>query len=277
MERHRYLTGEGAVDSLLLGQTWKPSDSRPISPVPIDSHQPFRPGWQLWRSTDTRPIDYSTVEVPASDILIRTKVGLATQSSGVIRYSTIQGIKFRTDAERVLHLLRQGLPNDQLMWPLRKLEKAFHSAVREEGSWRKYKLPFSAFLKLFPRTFEVVGATAAHRFVRLLHPSSQTLLDDIEEVMKRLALARHSGCWSATPSDGASRPSSAARELRATSAKAVFLPSSVSSSNPSTRPTSAARSSRPTSASACRPFSRPMSARPSRPTSAQMYCRVATC
>ncbi|CAE8719519.1 unnamed protein product [Polarella glacialis] len=186
--------------------------------------QPFRPNWQQWRNQDPRPVDRTMVEVPSGDRLVKTKNGLARISSGLVRFSVVQGIKFRNDAEALLFLIRQGLPATSRAWSLQSLEKAFQMKVRI-GSWSRYSVPFDAYLSLFPRTFELFGSD--RQFVRALHMSATCVVDSIEDVMMRLAMARHHGyVEQQTPIDGTARtPCVRTPQISTSCAKAMYLPS----------------------------------------------------
>lgn len=243
------------------------SPSRPLAEAGSERYQPLRPYWPDWRTKDARPVDRTIVEVPVTEQLVKTKKGLCRASSGVVRYSAVHGVKFRADAEELLYIMRRQLPANCKVWSVWALEKAYQASSRRHGSWARYNLSLQNFLSLFPRTFELFGAQ--EQFVRPLRSTVTSVADGEEEVMKRLALARHSGVvHSHTPVEGVyQRQAEANRpDIQQNRAKAWYVPSS----NPSSR-----RSSRPTSASgscATRPTSATTSSRPSRPASAGTHC-----
>eukprot|EP00927_Polykrikos_kofoidii_P057652 TRINITY_DN51807_c0_g1_i1.p1 TRINITY_DN51807_c0_g1~~TRINITY_DN51807_c0_g1_i1.p1 ORF type:complete len:411 (+),score=49.76 TRINITY_DN51807_c0_g1_i1:113-1234(+) len=139
--------------------------------------QPLRQQWPRWKRSDSRPVDRTLVLVPARDQAVRTKVGTQRCSSAG---------KFRIDAEDLVQVLREAVPYGSKVWCLDKLEQAFQARKRH-GSWLRYRLPFQAFLALFPRTFALSGPRDEH--VRLRAATCSGVADKNEEVMTRLALA----------------------------------------------------------------------------------------
>mmetsp|Transcript_101745 Transcript_101745/g.217870 ORF Transcript_101745/g.217870 Transcript_101745/m.217870 type:complete len:329 (+) Transcript_101745:104-1090(+) len=231
-------------------------------------YQPFRPEWPRWRRQDHRPVDRTLVEVPSLDRLHRTKKGLARSSTGYIRYSACQAVKFFSDAEELVRILREVVPHNASVWSLPKLEQAFHDKVGRPGSWRCYGVPFKAFFALFPRTFQQFGPEDS--FVRVWRKSRPGVVESGEDALKRLALAQKDGFiveQEVKASDHLSMPQAPVQpELRKTSAKAWYRPSR-SASSPSLLATPASRGlSRPASAvtllaaPASRALSRPASA-----------------
>lgn len=218
--------------------------------------QPFRPLWPRWRNPDARPVDEATVELPSRDHIGKTKNGTARYSSGIVRFSAIHAIQLRSDAEMVLAILHEVKPHMSKMWTLSKLQKAFSSRAGRPGSWERYKLSFVVFLSIFPRTFELLR----DNFVRPLR-SSTSVADHIEEVMKSLALARHTEYVQAC----SETPRSVSPAIQTNSVKATYLPVNINTqlcgvrSRPesarSTRADSARSRPSTTSTFRCRPMS----------------------
>jgi len=241
-----------------------------------DKYQPFRPCWPDWRHNDARPVDRTIVEMPVTEQLVKTKVGLYREPSGVVRYSAVQGVKFRADAEDLLHIMRRQVPANAKVWSLHALQKAYQKTTRGIGTWERYNLPLHIFLSLFPRTFQLFGED---QFVRPMRAGVRSVAESEDEVMKRLAMARYNGfVHSHTPVEGVHKQRESRPEIQQTCAKAWYVPSSNAPSRRSSRPASAATAStRPTSAATSSRPSRPLSAisanrhEGSRPLSAQTH------
>lgn len=223
---------------------------------------PFRPCWQKGRSADPRPVHCNLVEIPALDRAIKTKLGQVRVSDGVIRYSAVHGVHFRSDADELLRILWHMKPHGSVVWSLPKLEKAYRMKIGRSGSWVRYELSLRSFLSLFPRSFELYGSEDA--FVRASRSTRTAVAEGDEEVMKRLAVARHTGFIDQeTQVEGSSRNmSKAAPDVQHCRARATYLPSSEPASRRPSRPASSVPSQRPS-----RPASAP-AYRSSRPTSA---------
>lgn len=246
-----------------------------------DRFQPFRPEWPHWRSGDDRPVHRTLVEVPARDRLVKTRLGLVRYSTGYVRYSAVQGIKFRADAADLARLLRDITPHNSKVWTIYKLESTFRQRVGRPGSWSRYHLCFKTFLALFPKTFELYGPSS--ECVRVWSASRQAVVESEEEVMKRLAWACDNGVvLQSTPVDGDTRECThpvfdsedccAKVEFRPKRATSASQSRGASKQTASTRPTSAGQS-RGTSKSASRPAS--SSGVRSRPSSANSWRRPA--
>eukprot|EP00929_Paragymnodinium_shiwhaense_P063439 TRINITY_DN31686_c0_g1_i1.p1 TRINITY_DN31686_c0_g1~~TRINITY_DN31686_c0_g1_i1.p1 ORF type:complete len:325 (-),score=33.89 TRINITY_DN31686_c0_g1_i1:141-1115(-) len=161
--------------------------------------EPSRPEWpNAWRwyhpKDGIRVLDEDTIVVSAKDRRVRTKAGLLPKSSGHVTYSASDRMRFELDAEDLATILRDSHCYNSKIWTIPKLEKTFKYKLGRSGSWKSVGLELDAFLSLFPRTFEVFGASD---FVRVLHSTTRAtnrvLVDDGQDVMVRLALACSSG------------------------------------------------------------------------------------
>lgn len=164
------------------------------------------------------------VVVPALDQRVRTKLGAQRTSSGHVKYSAVHAGKLRLDAEAILAILREVVPHGHHFWTLPKLEKAFTARFGRLGSWVRFEMPFAVFFDLFPRTFQLLGAR--RELVRLLNNSRRSVVEESEEAVLRLALARreetNTDCpesrWAEEEQEATPRPASAAT-CRPTSAQ----------------------------------------------------------
>lgn len=157
---------------------------------------PFRPDWpnaHKWynRKHGITVVDHENIIVPARDKIRKTKNGVVRDSNGEVVYSARHCMRLELDAEEIIRILRNVAPHNTPAWPLYKLEQAFFDQVGRFGCWAQYKIPFKVFLSLFPRTFTVLG-TGGREFVKVLH-SSARIVDDANDVMVRLAIARENG------------------------------------------------------------------------------------
>jgi hypothetical protein len=194
--------------------------------------EPFRPEWQKGHRHYTskhghKEEDVENVVVSARDApRLTARGGILRESTGEVCYSARQRLKFEVDALEVLLILQGLVPHGAKEWNMHKIEQAFFDKHGRLGCWTAYRIPLDVFLSLFPRTFQVFGFPG--KFARSLQRSLSRIVDDGEDVMRRLALLRDGRELSAapTPSHGGcdSDAESTLPRLDDVRAKAVYLP-----------------------------------------------------
>lgn len=160
------------------------------------SLEPVRPRWPTyWRRYHLchgiRVKDQDTILVEANDKHVKTKKGLIRTSSGFVTYSETHRRKVELDVVFLAQVLNGGIPGGGHAWQPRKLERVFKERCGRDGTWNHYEIPLKHFLTLFPKTFEQFGPDL--QFVRLRHMLKPQLMDNTEDAMSRLALARERG------------------------------------------------------------------------------------
>jgi len=140
-----------------------------------------------------RVADTHNIEVPSCDKLQRAKKGLLRTSSGMVNYSALDRMPFELDAGDIIKILREREPHilQGKLWSVKKLEKAYQTRFRRQGSWARQGVPFKVFLSLFPKTFDLFGAD--QDYIRLVKKSRLSAVDSSEDAMVSLALACEQG------------------------------------------------------------------------------------
>eukprot|EP00928_Gymnodinium_smaydae_P011909 TRINITY_DN14353_c0_g2_i2.p1 TRINITY_DN14353_c0_g2~~TRINITY_DN14353_c0_g2_i2.p1 ORF type:complete len:360 (+),score=64.00 TRINITY_DN14353_c0_g2_i2:67-1146(+) len=171
--------------------------------------EPVKPRWpkahhwyNLKQPGVLRALDLETIVVPVGANVGATRKGRVT-------YSANERMQFELDAEALARLLREIRPSrsPSAGWSVRDLERAFREHCGRRGCWADHQMSLGVFLALFPKTFVVAGADG--ELVRPQRRSGNLVVDDGEEVMMRLALAKDRGFVEAeTPLSGRSRAGS---------------------------------------------------------------------
>mmetsp|Transcript_5718 Transcript_5718/g.10267 ORF Transcript_5718/g.10267 Transcript_5718/m.10267 type:complete len:303 (+) Transcript_5718:41-949(+) len=158
--------------------------------------EPIKPHWSsTWRRlhlTDgIRVRDQDTVVISARDSVGKTKKGLLRSSSGAVTYSNSHRLKTEIDVTMLAEILGDGIPGGRHAWTPPRLEHEFVHRTGRPGVWQHYNIGIIPFMLLFPKTFELFGPS--HEYVRLTRKIATTVLDNIEDVMVRLARSRETG------------------------------------------------------------------------------------
>jgi hypothetical protein len=124
--------------------------------------------------------------VSARDKIDKTRKGLSKSSSGTVTYSANHRLKIELDVEMLCQICGDDVPGGGHSWTPRRLEWVFKERTGRPGSWNHYEVGIIAFLKLFPKTFELFKG---NEFVRLRRPGKGHVLDHVEDVMTKLAQA----------------------------------------------------------------------------------------
>lgn len=141
-----------------------------------------------------RVVDLDTSVIAANDVFRKTKHGLHRSSSGSVTFSQTHRMKVELDADFLAQILGGqcpggGLPAQTATWTPRRLEWIFKERTGRSGCWIDYDIGIKAFLLVFPKTFELIGPDC--QYVQLRRKISTTVVDNIDDVMIRLAQARH--------------------------------------------------------------------------------------
>lgn len=197
------------------------------------SLEPLKPHWpSTWRryhlNDGIRVLDQDTIVINANDTLEKTKKGLLRNSSGTVTYSSNHSLKVELDVSDLANILLDGVPGGGHEWTPSKLQRIFTERTGRQGVWGHYEIAFGAFLQLFPKTFELFGPTNSE-YIRLRRKRQATVLDNIEDVMVRLARSRQNGKIEMNLSnfgqtDEVSVKASSLPELKNHRLKAVYVP-----------------------------------------------------
>lgn len=158
--------------------------------------EPHRPRWpdlfHPWslKHAGLRALDNETVVVDAGDLREKTKQGILRSSTGHVTYSAKERQQFEMDAEDLMRILQQSVPGSRPMWTIAVLERVFNDQLGRRGTWADHDMSLVVFLSLFPKTFCTYVSSQGQAYARMLHPARNKIVDDGEEVMVQLALAR---------------------------------------------------------------------------------------
>eukprot|EP00933_Yihiella_yeosuensis_P005975 TRINITY_DN110597_c0_g1_i1.p1 TRINITY_DN110597_c0_g1~~TRINITY_DN110597_c0_g1_i1.p1 ORF type:complete len:299 (-),score=32.03 TRINITY_DN110597_c0_g1_i1:23-919(-) len=160
------------------------------------SLEPQKPHWSsTWRryhlNDGIRVVDQDTAVISAKDTVQKTKKGLMRTSSGSVTYSNQHRLKVELDVLDLAQFLKEGVPGGAHEWTCAKLERFFRERTGRIGSWAHYDVGFIPFCLLFPKTFELFGPGNGN--IRLTRKVSSTVIDNIEDVLVRLARGRETG------------------------------------------------------------------------------------
>eukprot|EP00928_Gymnodinium_smaydae_P048193 TRINITY_DN32211_c0_g1_i1.p1 TRINITY_DN32211_c0_g1~~TRINITY_DN32211_c0_g1_i1.p1 ORF type:complete len:341 (+),score=37.75 TRINITY_DN32211_c0_g1_i1:115-1137(+) len=135
--------------------------------------------------------DQDTICMSTRDQLLKTKNGLLRTSTGSATFSDTHRKKVQLDVQELVRILaHEGWPGGGHGWTPKKLERIFIERTGRPGSWAHYEVPFLEFLSLFPKTFVFFN----HRqFIKLAQGRNHAVLDEGDEAMIRLSMARTHG------------------------------------------------------------------------------------